>query len=169
MNWKRCLLLLPALVCAALAQKSTSPQWKEYAYPDGGFTVTAPASPRIYPDPEASDVRVYHWDLTPSITFVIHSGNRPHCLQVVENFKAASKKGDTKNIASGPMKDISLGGIPGVEYEWREGTARKILVRLYCAKEKAYHLAIAYPASQTRPEMADRLFSSFRLLNTSPH
>ena len=169
MNCRNYLLLLWVLVCGALAQKTTQAQWKEYAYPDGGFAVTAPASPRIYPDPEASDVRVYHWDLTPTIIFVIHSGNRPHCLQVVENFKAALQKGDTKNIVPGSMKDISLSGNPGVEYEWREGTSRKTLSRLYCAKEKAYHLTIAYPASQPRPEMTDRLFSSFRLLNAGSH
>jgi hypothetical protein len=167
MNWKSCLVLLLILACGAPAQKSTGTQWKEYVYPDGGFAVTAPASPRIYPDPEASDVRTYHWDLTPSITFVIHSGNRPHCLQVVESFKL--QRGDSKGIVPGSTKDISLSGIPGVEYEWREGTSRKTFTRLYCAKEKAYHLAIAYPANQPRPEMTDRLFSSFRLLNTASH
>jgi len=98
---------------------------------------------------------------------VIHSGNRPHCLQVVESFKL--QRGDSKGIVPGSTKDISLSGIPGVEYEWREGTSRKTFTRLYCAKEKAYHLAIAYPANQPRPEMTDRLFSSFRLLNTASH
>jgi hypothetical protein len=169
MSWKSCLLLLLVLVCGALAQKSAGTQWKEYAYPDAGFAVTEPVGPRIYPDPKAPDVRVYHWDLAPNILFVIHSGNRPNCLQVVENFKAALQRGDSKDIVPGSMKDISLSGNPGVEYEWREGTARRTLSRLYCAKEKAYDLTVAYPASQAKPIMADRVFSSFRLLNAGSH
>lgn len=169
MKCRDCLLLLLILVCGAPAQKSTGPQWKEYAYPDAGFAVTAPASPRIYPDPKAPDVRTYHWDLAPNISFIIHSGNRPNCFQVVEKFKAALQTGDSKDIVPGSMKDISLSGYPGVEYEWREGTVRTTLSHLYCAKERAYHLALAYPASQARPAMADRLFSSFRLLNPASH
>jgi hypothetical protein len=158
---------LLVLVCGALAQKSAGPQWKEYAYPDAGFAVTAPVDPRIYPDPKAPDVRVHHWDLTPNISFVIHSGNRPNCQHVVEDFKAALQKGDSRGLVPGSMKDISLSGNPGVEYEWREGTARITLSRLYCAKEKAYHVTLAYPASKAKPEMANRLFSSFRLLDAA--
>src|SRR5215831_13652621 len=101
MNWRSWLLLLLVVACGALAQKSTGPQWKEYAYPDAGFAVAAPVSPRIYPDPKAPDVRSYQWDLAPNISFVVHSGNRPNCFQVVENFKATLQGGDSKGIVPG--------------------------------------------------------------------
>jgi hypothetical protein len=124
MNWRSWLLLLLVLACGALAQKSTAPQWKEYAYPDAGFAVTAPVSPRVYPDPKAPDVRIYRWELAPNVLFVIHSGNRPNCLQVVEKLKAALQSGETKGLVPGSMKDISLNGNPGVEYEWRGERSR---------------------------------------------
>ncbi|HEY1525078.1 MAG TPA: hypothetical protein VGH51_02470 [Candidatus Angelobacter sp.] len=92
MSWRSCLLLLLVLVCGALAQKSAA-QWKEYAYPDAGFAVAAPVSPRIYPDPKATDVRVYRWELTSNAEFVIHStGPRPTCLKAVTTFKESNGK-----------------------------------------------------------------------------
>jgi hypothetical protein len=62
------------------------------------------------------------------------------------------------------MKDISLNGYKGLQYEMVLLTGRRAFERLYCTKEKSYSLTVAFPGNRTKPIEADRMFSSFRLL-----
>jgi hypothetical protein len=166
MSCRNCLLLLLVLVCGAWAQKARQSLWKEYVYPEDRFAIRAPASPRIYPDPQAPDVRIYHWDLAPLVVFTIHSGVRPNCLDVLATFKSSPAKSKYGEKIPGSMKDISLSGYKGLQYEMVLVTGRRAFERLYCAKEKSYSLTLAFPGSQTKSAEADLMFSSFRLVET---
>jgi hypothetical protein len=169
MNWRSWLLLLLVLACGALAQKKAGPQWKEYTYVEDNFAIRAPASPGIYPDPQASDVQIYRWALAPGVIFTVHSGVRPNCLNVLATFKSASLKSKYGETIPGSIKDISLNGYKGLEYEMVLVTGRRAFERLYCTKEKSYSVTVAYPGKQSKPVEADRMFSSFRLLEPGSH
>jgi hypothetical protein len=169
MNYRNCLfLLLLVSVCASLAQRNKPSPWKEYAYPKDGFAITAPTSPGIHADPQSSDVQIYRWELAPNVVFVIHSGIRPNCTQVLLKLKDSAQKNQSQAFIAGSLKDISLSGYSGLEYESIAGATRRAFERLYCTKEgKSYALTVAYPRDQPKPDTANRMFSSFRLLETS--
>lgn len=164
MSWRSCLLLLLVLGCGALAQKSKESQWKEYTYAEDNFAIRAPASPGISPDPQALDVQIYRWALAPEVLFTIHSGARPNCLDVLATLKSSPLKSKFGETIPGSMKDISLNGYKGLQYEMVLLTGRRAFERLYCTKEKSYSLTVAFPGNRTKPIEADRMFSSFRLL-----
>lgn len=166
MSWRSCLLLFLGLACGAPAQKNKESQWKEYTYVRDSFAIRAPGSPRIYPDPQASDVQIYRWELASQVIFTIHSGVRPNCLDVLAKMKNEPPKNQFGENVPGSMKDISLNGHKGLEYEAILVTGRRAFERLYCAKERSYSVTVAFPGNQTKPIEADRMFSSFRLLES---
>lgn len=168
MNCRNCLLLLLWVwICGALAQKTKQAQWKEYIYPEDKFAISALASPGIYPDPQASDVQIYRWELAPQVIFTIHTGIRPNCLNVLATLKSSPPKSRFGENVPGSMKDISLNGYKGLEYETHLTTGRRAFERLYCTTQKSYSVTVAFPGNQTRPLEADRMFSSFRIINPS--
>jgi hypothetical protein len=159
--------LLLAWFGGALAQKARKAQWKEYIYPEDNFAISAPASPGIYPDPQASDVHIYRWELAPQVIFTIHTGIRPNCLSVLATLKSSPPNSRFGENVPGSMKDISLNGYKGLEYETRLTKGRRAFERLYCTTQKSFSVTVAFPGNQTRPLEADRMFSSFRILNPS--
>lgn len=118
----------------------------------------------ILPDPKAADVQIYRWELSKNILFVIHTGVRPNCSTLVARFKLSAKN-PPGDIVPGSIKDISTEDYAGVEYGTSSNTSGKTFSRFYCVKERAYDLTIAYPLQQAKPTMANRFFSSFRLLH----
>jgi len=154
-----CCLSTIILLCAAIAQekKHSGPQWKEYAYPEDGFSITAPAAPNIHTDPEATDVKVYRWDLATDIPFAIHVGVRPNCKDILQQAKDEPPQES--------LIEIFLDGYRGIESHAANRKAqRNELERIYCVKEKAYSLSIQYPLKQTRPAVVDRVLNSFHLI-----
>jgi hypothetical protein len=166
MNLRSLLLLLLVMISGLFAQKNQSPQWKEYTYQEDGFAIHAPAPPGIYPDPHAADVQIYHWDLAPNVIFTIHSGTRPNCTNVLVSLKNSPQRNQYGEDVPGSRKDISISGNPGFEYATVLKTGRKAFERLYCTKGKSFSLTVAYPGDQAKPVAADKMFSSFRLLNS---
>jgi len=79
----------------------------------------------------------------------------------MKNSPPKSQFGDN---VPGSMKDISLNGHKGLEYEAVLVTGRRAFERLYCTKEKSYSVTVAFPGNQTKSVEADRMFSSFRIL-----
>ena len=168
MNSKTQLVVI-VLVLLVMSSAQTDKQqlWQEYVFPADGFAVTLPASPHLRRDPQAADVSLYQLELSPGVLFAIHAGTRSRCSEVINRFKLTVRKNESGEFVAGSLKDISLMGNPGVEYGSHLKTGRDAFERLYCASDKAYSLTIGYPAGETKPAMADRIFNSFRFLKAA--
>ena len=68
--------------------------------------ISAPSAPDIHPDPEADDVTVYRWNLSPGVTAAVHIGDRPDCKQIVANLRLATEnaRGDLRDMI---VKDVT--------------------------------------------------------------
>ena len=151
--------------CMLQAQKPAPPEWKEYSFPADNFAVTAPFSPRTYPDSQRDGVRIYHWDLGPGIILTLRAGLSMTCHDTLKKFKETINKDPRKTDVPGSLKDFSKQGLEGLEHESHyQGTW--VAERIYCSKERGYALTLGYPENQPRPKTADRIFNSFRLLNS---
>jgi hypothetical protein len=160
---------IPAIclvACMLQAQPQAPLQWKEYIFPADNFAITTPSSPRIYPDPQRDEVRIYHWNLGPGIVLTLRAGIRPDCVDSLKRVKDYTEKDRPKAFVPGSIKDVSQSGLPGLESE-SHFPNHWLAERAYCDKEKAYSLSLSYPVNQSRPKMTDRIFNSFRLLNKS--
>jgi hypothetical protein len=157
-------LLLVISVFEAWGQASKQPQWKEYQYPDDEFAIVALSSPGIYPDPQASDIRIYHWDLGPQTVLTLRIGVRPGCWYALQKMRDSEAKNPSDVFVPGSLKDVSQSDLPGMESEQHHSGYWSV-ERVYCSKEKAYALTLVYPVNQARPKTADRMFISFRLLH----
>jgi hypothetical protein len=160
---KKNLFLLLLILTSLRAQTARPLPWQEYNFKADGFAIAAPVSPHIT-DAQAPDIRIYRWTPSAAVVFVIHIGVVPDCLDNVTRIKNSAKN----RPDGGSMKDISLAGVPGVEGESMQVSGgRKSFERLYCAGKKAYDLTATYPANQPRSPVIDRMFSSFRFLNSN--
>ena len=166
-----CLFVITLATWFAAAQENTKAQqdWKEYRYPTHGFSISAPSSPDVSPDPQAADVTLYTWHPAFTVTYQVHVGIRQNCLGVLSQLKESLPKNRNQPLTPGSLKDISLNGNPGLEYEVRTSPGRKAYERLYCAGDRAYSITAWGPLEQPRPAVAVRMFDSFRFLIGNSH
>jgi hypothetical protein len=159
------------LVFCAVAAFGQQSDWKDYAYPEDGFAISAPVKPTLQKelvDTDAGKVEmhVYYVDLGEMSGFSISVydfskfGALPvkDLLQGVKNGDVAGVKG---TIVS--EKEISLDGAPGIEYEIKEpdGHSR---VRCYYVRGKIIvTMSIANTALPFH-SATTRLFDSLRFL-----
>ncbi|HJX84269.1 MAG TPA: hypothetical protein VJ723_08000, partial [Candidatus Angelobacter sp.] len=141
------ILLAFTLLGVLLAQKSAPPQepWKEYSYPEDGFAITAPSAPDIHKETEAADVQVYTWRVASDIVLSVRTAIRPNCMKTLQEPLPPDA------YYPGSLKRLFLDGNLGMEYESPYGTSGHSLQRLYCVKQRAYSLTVAYPESKPRP------------------
>lgn len=165
----RLFFLVLVTITTSAAQTNKAQVWQEYVFPADGFAITAPARPNIRPDPEAADVSLYRWELSPGVLFAVHAGVRTGCREIITRFKLAAANNASGEFVAGSLKDISLSGNPGVEYASHLKTGRDSFERLYCAENKAYSLTLGFPAGEAKPVIADRMFDSFRFLKREAH
>jgi hypothetical protein len=167
MQRKNCSIFVIFLLAGILPAQQPSPQqWKEYTFPADNFGIVAPSSPRTYPDPKAEAVRIYHWDLDPGVVLTLRTGVRPGCRDTLKRIKDSKEKDRPKAFVPGSIKDVSQNELPGLESE-SHYPSYWLAERVYCGKNKAYSLSLSYPVNQFRPKIVDRMFNSFRLLNSS--
>ena len=162
----RLFLITLMIVGATLAQNSKAGQWREFAYSQDGFAITAPSPPAdIHQDPNSPEVVVYAWRRGDDITITVRAAHRRQdCTQVLAKAKEGLPKNSDQPVTPGSIKDITLQGNSGLEYEYQYRKGRKAFERLYCTPEMAFALTISSASSVARPSTAIRMLDSFRLV-----
>ena len=133
---------------------------------EDGFAITFPYAPRPHKDlGRAQDVNMYTVSLERGASFTLRAANRR--MDCTESFKTLKNAyhGPGWSIVAGSMKDITLAGYPGLEYEsTSESQHKRFFERYYCVNERFYALTSGSPTNESRPASVDRILSSFRLL-----
>ena len=161
-------LFLASTIATCFAQGNQGPKrWQDYVYPSNGFMISAPSAPDIHPDPEADDVTVYRWNLSPDVAAAIHVGDRPDCKQTVANLRVAAQnaRGDLRDMI---VKDVTLDGNAGLESTRKVGNVR-YHEAVYCVGVKAYSITGRWPAREHEPAQLTRWFNSFHFSRGSYH
>ena len=156
--------ILVVLSYIGLAGAQT-PSWKEYVFADDGFAITVPASPREHADPDNPEFTVY--SLPPPDKAILNlrvSHQNRDCASMLAQLKEGALRGES-GILPSSVRTPSLGGSPGLEYEWT-GPVHTSSDRFYCVSGKFYAFSASWPRGTDRPSVIIRAISSFRLLGS---
>jgi hypothetical protein len=166
-------LLLPtALVCAAFAVPFQGNGWKEYAYPQDGFSVSAPATPKMEREKTQSaaggNVELHYYGITlagDSGFMVVVSPVLPNDQRSPQQVLADAKKGAVDSVNGKLISEtsVSLGSNPGIQIEFEAGDHHS-RNRYYVVGKKLYQLAALAPQGKPIPADTDRFFGSFQLV-----
>ena len=165
-------LIAPAVLVSSIgASGQQSANWKEYVFPKDGFALTSPSAPNPHPDMQLLDATAYTMGFprtNEAITLrVLH---QPHdCSTYLNELKTGVQAGKQPGADASSLKDISISGFPGVQYDWSVNPARVMQERYYCVRNQFYSFAIARPAREPLSQEAKRVLSSFRLISQQPH
>jgi hypothetical protein len=166
------LFFLAALVCTTFALPFQSDGWKEYVYPQDGFSVSAPVTPKMEREKAQSaiggNVELHYYGITlpgDSGFMVVVSPLLAHDQRSPQQVLAEAKKGAVDSVNGKLISETPapLGGNPGIQIEFEAGDhhARN---RYYVVGRKLYQLASLAPQGKPIPADTDRFFGSFRLV-----
>ena len=160
--------VLAFLAVAALGQK---PDWKDYAYPEDGFTISSPFKPTFEKKPIDTDLGKMEMhtylvdigtlgDLGLSVNDIRKFGDLParELLQAAKNGSVTQVKGMLIS-----EKEISLEGAPGIEYEM-ETAGDHSLMRCYYVNGRTITLVSEAKKGIPLFSGTERLFSSLRFI-----
>jgi hypothetical protein len=140
--------------------------WKEYAYPADGFALTAPSSPKSL-DSVVPHATAYIVQLQADTRVVLRTQTTNGCSAAIPLLKEKISK--DPDLAPSSLKDISIDGHPGMEFQ-RKPDRQGSFERWYCVDKRLFIFSVTWPGSQAFPVTATRILDSFRLLapNTQP-
>jgi len=161
--------LLLLLLANASGQEAAA-KWAEYMFAKDGFAITSPFAPNPHPDTQLADSTAYtiHFPSTDeAITLkVLH---QPHdCDTYLSELKSGVLARKQPGVNPSSLKEISINGCKGVQYESHVNPDRVLQERYYCAKNLFYAFAIVHPAHRPLSADANRLLDSFRLIPDQP-
>lgn len=150
-----------------LTQQHRVVSWKEYTFADDGFAVTLPEAPSTDSRSSLPEMAVYTVSLLPDskLRLQVSHRNRDCDATLAQLRKGAIQGKSGADRAS--LKEVSIDGHPGVEYQYKNGISRAFSDRLYCVNGKFYWFSSYWPDTQPRPAGVDRIVKSFRLLDSS--
>ena len=163
------LFCVTALLCTALAYQSNG--WKEYAYPQDGFSVSAPVTPKMEREKAQAavggNVELHYYGITladNSGFMVVVSPLLPNDQRSPQQVLADAKQGAVDSVNGKPIAEssVSLDNNPGIQIEFEAGDHHS-RNRYYVVGRKLYQLAALAPQGKPIPADTDRFFSSFRL------
>jgi len=168
-----------------LGLSQQSPEWKEYAYADDGFAISAPLEPHTSPHyidggrGEGLLGHSYFFSLPRQMKngtyrFLLEAISRREIdqrtpEQVLEKAKDiyASYLGTSFKYATPATvifeKPISIGKYPGIEFEMQHDNLR-YLGRFYVVDRRVYSLTVGTQTQVPFPEEMQRWYNSFRLI-----
>ncbi len=155
--------LVPIFICGSLLQAQSA--WKEYIYPQDGFAVMLPYEPSPHQDSNNPDITVYTVRVEGKVGLsirVVHE-NRD-CAATLGLLRDGAKAGRQPGIDLPSIREFSLNGYPGVEYEYGVESDQKHYERYYCVNKRFYIFSFGWPDTQPKPQEALRVIRSFRLL-----
>jgi len=153
-----------SLVGAAPAWQAKQ-QWKAYVYPDDGFRLLLPSQPSIQNDGGDDHIHVYSIRLAGGAVFSLRAVRRlTDCETTLADLwdKAESDKDPGQPVVRGSLKQVSLSGLKGLEYETTQASERN-LHRFHCGNKIFYIFSAGYKGK--RPADLDRIINSFQTVN----
>lgn len=157
-------LLVSILICPTLAQKQKQ-QWHTYVFPDDGFGITLPAPVTPVNDGGDRHIHVYTVRTADGTVFSLRAVRRlMDCETTLADLwdKADGNKDPREPVVRGTLKEVSLDGLRGLEYETGATGARN-LHRFHCGNKIFYIFSAGYKGK--RPADVDRMISSFHQVN----
>jgi hypothetical protein len=165
--------VLASILCSLLivsithAQQKTTAQWKEYIYPNDGFALSLPRSPKISQSvalPGATAYAAYlESDDIGFVLRVMRTKRNQTCTAALNTLKERLLSGSDTSVDLSSLKEPSLDGTPGLEYLRRLKT--KIAIdRYYCANQRLYSFTVDWPSGRPLPAAATRMLDSFRVV-----
>jgi hypothetical protein len=159
-----CVVLLIAGQVPANGQQAW--HWKEYVYERDGFAVNLPQEPSPHIDPNLPSATVYTIHLSSDSALSIRVLPDPRsCTDTLGQLKNGALGGKQPGVDLASVKEISVGGYPGVEYS----TTRpdwNTYERYVCADGSYYIFTARWPSGKARPDVMDRIVGSLRVLGT---
>jgi hypothetical protein len=162
------------LVSAPLAQKSVAQkraqkqqtmQWRAYVYPDDGFAITLPAQTIPRNDGGDRHIHLYTVRLESGTIFNLRAVHKlMDCETTLADLwdKADSNKDPREPVIRGSLKQVSLSGLRGLEYETGQSDERS-LHRFHCGDKIFYIISAGYKGK--RPADVNRIINSFQVVN----
>lgn len=162
MRKKGHIVFLSVLACAAVAVAQQQPEhWKEYIFAEGGFAITLPEAPKPHTDASIPDMTVYSAPKA-MLTLRVSHQNRD-CSNTLGQLRNGASQGKS-GIDSTSVRELSIEGYPGLEYEWRREGGFTAADRFYCVNGKFYSFSTSWHTGQSELEAARKAIDSFRLL-----
>ena len=163
------------LAGAPLAQKSLAQkraqnnqqqaQWRAYVYPDDGFSITLPSQTTPHNDGGDRHIHVYTVRLASGTIFNLRAVHRlMDCETTLADLwdKADSNKDPAEPVVRGSLKQVSLSGLRGLEYETGRSEERS-LHRFHCGNKIFYIFSAGYKGKM--PTDLARVINSFQVVN----
>ena len=160
-------LVVYVFLCAsfASAQHQHSP-WREYVFAEDGFAITLPEAPHPHADAALPGMTAYTVSLSPNAKLSLRVSHQDRdCSATLDQLRDGGLKGKS-GIDPASVKEFSLSGHPGLEYQYKLDSHRTASDRFYCVKGRFYTFSASWPSTQPRPSAATRIVSSFRLLSS---
>ena len=159
----RSLVVFCALVGVMFGQqaskKPASPPMKEYSYPSDGFAVKFPYAPEPHADSTDPNRKVW------TIHLSQHAGISIRLIPDSRTCDVAL--GELKSMAASDnvtVREFTVSGRPAwEEKEWPRGGSM-IFERWVCGVGHYYVLTLAWPTSESRPQLGVEIMDSFRLV-----
>jgi hypothetical protein len=147
------------------AAKQPAQQWRAYVYPDDGFAITLPAQTIPRNDGGDRHIHVYTVRLESGTIFNLRAVHRlMDCETTLADLwdKAESTKDAAEPVVRGSLKEVSLAGLRGLEYETGKSDERT-LHRFHCGNKIFYIFSAGYKGK--RPADVNRIINSFQVVN----
>jgi hypothetical protein len=165
------LVLMLSCNIPALAQDHLL-SWKEYVYANDGFAVTLPYAPTPHPDPNNTNITVYTVHPSADISVSLRVVNETRdCASTLSTLKDGALHGRQPRQPIDPLsvKEFSVNGYPGVEYQFQSGPGHTTYDRYYCVTGKFYIFSADWAGNGAKPSAVTHIVNSFRLLSPGAH
>jgi hypothetical protein len=158
------LLLVSILVCPTLAQKPKQ-QWRPFIFPEDGFAITLPVQVTPYNDGGDRHIHVYSVRLADGSVFSLRAVHKlMDCDTTLADLwdQADGNKNSNEPVVKGTLKQVTLDGLQGLEYETGKAGERT-LHRFHCGNKIFYIMSAGYKGKRSAD--VDRIIGSFHQVN----
>lgn len=152
-------------VLSTLAQQPKQ-QWRPYLFPDDGFGITLPGPVTPHDDNGDRHIHLYSVTLANGSIFSLRVVHRlMDCDTALAELwdKAQNNSDQSAPVVPGSLKQVSLDGLQGMEYETTTPAGDRILHRFHCGNKLFYMFSAGYKGK--RPADLDRIINSFQVVN----
>lgn len=157
--------IIALLVYPAPAQQQNKPQWRPYVFPDDGFSISLPTPTTPHNDGGDRHIHVYTVRLSDGTIFNLRAVHRlMDCDTTLADLwdKAQNNADQKEPVIKGSLKQVSLAGLQGLEYETGQAGERS-LHRFHCGNKLFYIISAGYKGK--RPADVNRIIESFQVVN----
>jgi len=157
---------LVAIAAFAASAQQHKQQWKAYIFPDDGFGITLAAPVTPHDDAGDRHIHVYSVPLGDGSIFSLRVVHRlMDCETTLADLwdKAQSNSDQGAPVVEGSLKQVSLGGLEGLQYETSTQAGGRVLHRFQCGNKLFYIFSAGYKGRP--PADLDRIINSFQVVN----